>query len=103
MQRAVEDGPWTILSRDDVTDLHHLQGQMFATRYAEHQARLGQGKTALFRLRPAKNPWRRMLTMLFETGHPWIMFEGPRIFGHRSDTWVSAIHRISARKSPQHE
>ncbi|MGQ0641226.1 MAG: ribonucleoside-diphosphate reductase subunit alpha, partial [Gemmatimonadaceae bacterium] len=75
MQRVAEDGRWTLFSPDDVPDLHDLYGQAFATRYAEHEARVERGEITLFKRVRATDLWRRMLTMLFETGHPWITFK----------------------------
>jgi ribonucleoside-diphosphate reductase alpha chain len=75
IKRVIADGPWTLFSPDEVPDLHHLYGQAFEARYTEYEARAGRGEIHLFKTLPAKQLWRKMLTMLFETGHPWITFK----------------------------
>ncbi len=77
MQRVAEDGPWTLFSPDETPDLHHLYGKAFAKRYAEYEQMAAEGKIELFKTIPATGLWRKMLTMLFETGHPWITFKDP--------------------------
>lgn len=76
MKRVQEDGSWTLFSPSDVPELHDLYGQAFELAYekreGEVRAGLLSGKTI-----EAKALWRKMLTMLFETGHPWITFKDP--------------------------
>ncbi len=77
MQRVAEEGQWTLFSPDEVPDLHDLTGRAFAERYAEYEAMAERGEIRLFRRLPAVELWRKMLGMLFETGHPWITFKDP--------------------------
>lgn len=75
MKRVIEDADWTLFSPDEVPDLHDLYGKAFEERYAyyEEQARLGNIR--LYKVMPALQLWRKMLSRLFETGHPWITFK----------------------------
>ena len=77
MQRVAEDGTWTLFSPDEVPDLHDLYGPAFKAAYEAHEARAASGGIKVFRQVRAVDLWRRMLTMLFETGHPWITFKDP--------------------------
>ncbi|HEY0931540.1 MAG TPA: ribonucleoside-diphosphate reductase subunit alpha [Gemmatimonas sp.] len=77
MQRVEEDGDWTLFSPDEVPDLHDLYGQTFAERYVQHELRAERGEVSVHKRVKAVDLWRRMLTMLFETGHPWITFKDP--------------------------
>ncbi len=77
LQRVEADAGWTLFSPDEVPDLHDLYGQAFARRYEEYEARAERGEIRTFRRLRAVELWRRMLTMLFETGHPWITFKDP--------------------------
>ena len=76
MQRVFDDGDWTLFSPNEVPDLHDLYGRAFAERYAEYEALAAQGKLLHKKVR-AQELWRKMLAMLFETGHPWITFKDP--------------------------
>lgn len=75
MERVAEDGPWTLFSPDEVVDLHDLYGPAFAERYRAYEAQAARGEIRVFKQVRAVELWRRMLTMLFETGHPWITFK----------------------------
>ncbi len=77
LQRVVEQGSWTLFSPNDVPDLHDLYGKAFAKRYEEYEQMTETGELPLFKKIEAVTLWRRMLTMLFETGHPWITFKDP--------------------------
>jgi ribonucleoside-diphosphate reductase alpha chain len=77
MQRVRENGSWTLFSPDEVTDLHDLHGRAFAERYEHYERMADEGEVHLFRRLPAIDLWRKMLTRLFETGHPWITFKDP--------------------------
>ena len=77
MQRVEADAEWTLFSPDEVPDLHDLYGPAFAAAYAAHEARAARGEIKVSRKVRAVELWRRMLTMLFETGHPWITFKDP--------------------------
>ncbi|MDO9411579.1 MAG: ribonucleoside-diphosphate reductase subunit alpha [Pseudolabrys sp.] len=77
MQRVREDGAWTLFSPDETPDLHDLYGPEFALAYEAAEARAARGELKVFKTLRAVDLWRRMLTMLFETGHPWITFKDP--------------------------
>lgn len=77
MQRVAEDGEWTLFSPDETPDLHDLYGGAFAKRYAAYEAKAERGEMRVSKRVRATDLWRRMLTMLFETGHPWITFKDP--------------------------
>src|SRR5699024_5316570 len=74
LQRVEADADWTLFSPDEVPDLHDLYGTAFAERYVEYEAAAARGELRVVRTVRAVELWRRMLTMLFETGHPWITF-----------------------------
>jgi ribonucleoside-diphosphate reductase alpha chain len=75
MKRVSEDGPWTLFSPSDVPDLHDKVGRDFEAAYMAYEAKAARGEIKLFKQIPAVQLWRKMLTMLFETGHPWIVFK----------------------------
>jgi ribonucleoside-diphosphate reductase alpha chain len=77
MERVEENGDWTLFSPDEVPDLHDLYGSAFAERYAFYEAKSAKGELNVSRTVKAQELWRKMLTMLFETGHPWITFKDP--------------------------
>src|SRR5208282_6659400 len=77
MKRVMEGGDWTLFSPSDVPDLHDKYGKAFEQAYIAHEERAAQGTIKLFKKIPAAQLWRKMLTMLFETGHPWITFKDP--------------------------
>ncbi|MGB1799974.1 MAG: ribonucleoside-diphosphate reductase subunit alpha [Gammaproteobacteria bacterium] len=77
MKRVAEEGSWTLLSPHEAPDLHDLYGAEFETRYVEYEQKAAEGKINNFKVIPANDLWRRMLSMLFETGHPWITFKDP--------------------------
>ncbi|MCC7068446.1 MAG: ribonucleoside-diphosphate reductase subunit alpha [Burkholderiales bacterium] len=77
MKRVMENGTWTLFSPADVPDLHDLYGRAFENRYVEYEARAARGDLKLHKTVQATALWRKMLTMLFETGHPWITFKDP--------------------------
>ncbi|MCP5510046.1 MAG: ribonucleoside-diphosphate reductase subunit alpha [Chlamydiales bacterium] len=77
MKRIEKDLDWTLFSPSDVPDLHDLYGQAFEARYTEYERMTETGELKLFKKIPAKDLWRKMLSMLFETGHPWITFKDP--------------------------
>ena len=77
MKRVFDDGEWTLFSPNDVPDLHDLYGEAFETRYAEYEVQCKSGDMKLFKTVRAQELWRKMLGMLFETGHPWITFKDP--------------------------
>lgn len=77
MKRVLESGTWTLFSPNDVPDLHDLYGKAFEKRYAEYEKMTETGEIKLFKKVEALGLWRKMLGMLFETGHPWITFKDP--------------------------
>ncbi|MDR2690143.1 MAG: ribonucleoside-diphosphate reductase subunit alpha [Azoarcus sp.] len=77
MERVMEDGEWTLFSPDEVPELHEKYGRDFAEAYAACEKKAARGEIRLFRKMSAVQLWRRMLLMLFETGHPWIAFKDP--------------------------
>ena len=77
MKRVMEEGEWTLFSPNDAPDLHDLYGLAFEKKYLEYEAMTRDGRLKLFKRIPAVNLWRKMLSMLFETGHPWFTFKDP--------------------------
>ena len=75
MKRVEAEGQWTLFSPNEVPELHHLYGAEFEKKYEEYEQLADEGKIEAFRRVPAAQLWRKMLTMLFETGHPWINFK----------------------------
>ncbi|EHU2143953.1 ribonucleoside-diphosphate reductase subunit alpha [Acinetobacter baumannii] len=74
MQRVFEDGEWTLFTPSETPDLHDLTGAEFAERYAYYES-VAKEQNMLHKKVRAKDLWRKMLSMLFETGHPWITFK----------------------------
>ena len=77
MKRVFEDGDWTLFSPNDVPDLHDLYGAAFEARYNEYEARAARGELKPSKTLKAQGLWRKMLGMIFETGHPWVTFKDP--------------------------
>ncbi len=77
MKRVKENGNWTLFSPQDVSDLHHIYGQEFERRYNHYEELAKEGKIRNYKTMPAIDLWRKMLSMLFETGHPWITWKDP--------------------------
>lgn len=77
MKRVFDDGEWTLFSPNNVPDLHDLYGKAFEARYEQYEAMARNGEMKLFKTVKAGNLWRKMLGMLFETGHPWMTFKDP--------------------------
>ncbi|MDC1526235.1 ribonucleoside-diphosphate reductase subunit alpha, partial [Gammaproteobacteria bacterium] len=75
MKRVELGANWTLFSPGEAPDLHDLTGLAFEKRYEEYEALAAEGKMDQHKTLPAKDLWRKMLTMLFETGHPWITFK----------------------------
>ncbi|QPF72592.1 ribonucleoside-diphosphate reductase subunit alpha [Roseateles sp. DAIF2] len=75
MRRVMDGGDWTLFSPSTCPDLHDLFGKAFEKAYVEYEAKADRGEIKLFKRMPAKDLWRKMLSMLFETGHPWITFK----------------------------
>ncbi len=77
MKRVMEKGEWTLFSPNDVKDLHDKFGLAFEQAYLGYEAKAASGELTLFKTVQANDLWRKMLSMLFETGHPWITFKDP--------------------------
>ncbi|MEM1213668.1 MAG: ribonucleoside-diphosphate reductase subunit alpha [Planctomycetota bacterium] len=77
MKRVKANQPWTLFSPNEVSDLHDLYGDAFETRYAEYEAMAERGELRQYRRIDALTLWRKILSMVFETGHPWITFKDP--------------------------
>jgi ribonucleoside-diphosphate reductase alpha chain len=75
MKRVMEGGDWTLFSPSDCPDLHDKTGKAFEEAYTRYEDKAARGDLKLFRKIPALQLWRKMLSMLFETGHPWITFK----------------------------
>src|SRR4051794_9698204 len=77
MKRVMENGEWTLFSPSDTPDLHDKFGKAFEEAYTGYEAKAARGEMRLFKKIQALDLWRKMLSMLFETGHPWITFKDP--------------------------
>ncbi|WP_341936448.1 ribonucleoside-diphosphate reductase subunit alpha [Marinimicrobium sp. C2-29] len=75
MKRVFDDEEWTLFSPNDAPDLHDLYGEAFEERYCEYERMCKTGEMKLYKTVRALDLWRKMLGMLFETGHPWITFK----------------------------
>ncbi|MBL8339110.1 MAG: ribonucleoside-diphosphate reductase subunit alpha [Rhodoferax sp.] len=75
MRRVMEKGSWTLFSPSSVPDLHDKFGDAFERAYVAYEERAARGEIKPSRTVPATDLWRKMLSMLFETGHPWITFK----------------------------
>ncbi|WP_372879733.1 ribonucleoside-diphosphate reductase subunit alpha [Spongiibacter marinus] len=77
MKRVFEDGEWTLFSPNNVPDLHDLYGKAFEERFEQYEEMTRTGELKLYKRVKAADLWRKILSMLFETGHPWITFKDP--------------------------
>ncbi len=77
MKRVMEGGEWTLFSPSTCPDLHDKVGKAFEQAYLAYEDKVARGEIKLFKKMPALQLWRKMLGMLFETGHPWITFKDP--------------------------
>ncbi len=77
MKRVVEEDQWTLFSPEETPDLHDLTGAEFETAYVAYEEKSANGEMRNSRQMPAVDLWRKMLGMLFETGHPWMTFKDP--------------------------
>ncbi|MFT5503016.1 MAG: ribonucleoside-diphosphate reductase alpha chain [Gammaproteobacteria bacterium] len=77
MKRVAEEAPWSLFSPDETPDLHDLYGAEFETAYVGYEAKAARGEIKAYRQIAAVDLWRKMLGMLFETGHPWVTFKDP--------------------------
>ncbi|TSC80770.1 MAG: ribonucleoside-diphosphate reductase alpha chain [Parcubacteria group bacterium Gr01-1014_29] len=77
MKRVREDGDWTLFSSEEVPDLHETYGRKFEERYMAYERKADEGGIHMWKRMKARELWKKMLAMLFETGHPWITFKDP--------------------------
>lgn len=77
MKRAQEDGDWTLFTPDEVPELHETYGAEFEKHYERYEGLVREGKMKVFKQMKARELWRKMITMLYETGHPWITWKDP--------------------------
>lgn len=77
MKRVMEKGDWTLFSPSETPDLHDKVGKAFELAYTGYEAKAAAGEIRVFKKIAALDLWRKMLSMLFETGHPWITFKDP--------------------------
>lgn len=77
LKRVKQDGKWTLFSPDETPDLHHKFGRNFEKAYVSYERKATRGRLNKFKVVEAKKLWKKMLTMLFETGHPWLTFKDP--------------------------
>lgn len=77
MERVAADADWTLFSPEEVPDLHDLYGKKFKTAYEAYEAKAEKGEIRLFKKVKAADLWRKMIMMVFETGHPWMTFKDP--------------------------
>ena len=77
MKRLMKNEEWTLFSPSDAPELHDLYGKEFEKKYEEYEKLATSGEIKLFKKIKAEDLWRKILTMLFETGHPWITFKDP--------------------------
>src|SRR6056300_136341 len=77
MKRVSEEQTWTLFSPDETPDLHDLTGQAFEAAYVAYEEKAAKGEISVHKKVKAVDLWRKMLGMLFETGHPWVTFKDP--------------------------
>ena len=77
MKRVFENVEWTLFSPSDAPELHDKVGRAFEEAYKRYEDKVARGELKLYKKVPAVHLWRKMLSMLFETGHPWITFKDP--------------------------
>jgi ribonucleoside-diphosphate reductase alpha chain len=77
MKRVMNSEDWTLFSPEEVPELHHIYGKAFEKKYTEYEEKAKNGDIKKFKTIPAEKLWRKMLSMLFETGHPWMTFKDP--------------------------
>jgi len=75
MKRVFEGKPWTLFTPSDTVDLHDLYGKAFEERYEYYESQTQNGEIEFYKKVDAGELWKKMLSMLFETGHPWITFK----------------------------
>ena len=91
MKRVREDGQWTLFSPDECPELTETFGKTFEAHYTRYEAMADRGEIKLFKKMKAADLWKKMLGMLYETGHPWITFKDPSNIRSPQDH-VGVIH-----------
>lgn len=91
MKRVFADENWTLFSPDETPELHHIYGQAFEQKYEEYEQKAQSGLLEKYKVVSATKLWRKMLSRLFETGHPWITFKDPSNIRSPQDH-VGVIH-----------
>ena len=91
MKRVAEDQEWTLFSPNETPDLHELCGKKFEKAYLAYEAKAAAGQIRVHKTVKASELWRKMLSMLFETGHPWITFKDPCNLRY-SNQHVGVVH-----------
>ncbi len=91
MKRVAEDGDWTLFSPEETPDLHEIYGKKFETAYVQYEKMADEGKIRLFKRMKAQELWRKMIMMIFETGHPWMTWKDPMNIRSPQDH-VGVIH-----------
>jgi ribonucleoside-diphosphate reductase alpha chain len=76
-KRVIADADWTLFSPEEVPELHHIYGKAFEAKYVEYEQKVREGVIKKYKIVSAAKLWRKMLSRLFETGHPWITFKDP--------------------------
>ena len=94
MKRVKESATWTLFSPDEVPDLHDLYGRAFEERYLYYERQAREGRLSRYKEVDAVKLWRKMLTRLFETGHPWITFKDPSNIRSPQDH-AGVVHNLS--------
>ena len=75
MKRILEDGVWTLFSPNEVPELHHIYGRAFEEQYKKYESMAEKGELQMYKKIKAKDLWRKIITSLYETGHPWVTFK----------------------------
>ncbi|MCG6936712.1 MAG: ribonucleoside-diphosphate reductase subunit alpha [Gammaproteobacteria bacterium] len=91
MKRVAEDKEWTLFSPNETPDLHELCGKKFEKAYSAYEEKAANGEIRVYKTIKAATLWRKMLSMLFETGHPWITFKDPCNLRY-SNQHVGVVH-----------
>lgn len=91
MKRVAEDQDWTLFSPNEVPELHDLTGKAFEKAYEAYEKKAADGQMGIYKTVKAVDLWRKMLGMLFETGHPWITFKDPCNLRY-TNQHVGAVH-----------
>jgi len=91
MKRVAEDKDWTLFSPNEVPELHELCGKQFEKAYAAYEEKAANGEIRVFKTIKASVLWRKMISMLFETGHPWVTFKDPCNLRY-SNQHVGVVH-----------